>query len=461
MQARIEGSGKKRGLVLAAPSTGSGKTMLALALIHLLKRRGFNISPLKVGPDYIDSAFLEFAAGRPCRNVDGWAMRGGTIAYLLRKSAEAADFLLIESAMGLFDGASLPGLGENLPSRLPPGSGAEIAALTGFPVLLVLSAKGFGHTAAALLHGLASFDPTIYIAGVIFNNVASNRHKAILEAAAKAAKVTALGFIESHESLGLPSRHLGLVQAGEIEDLAHRLPLIAGRVAEAIDLDRLIEIFFAGEEKELPSIPADFSPPPLMAPLGQRIAVAKDRAFAFSYPAILEEWRARGAEIRFFSPLQNEGPGIDSDAIFLPGGYPELYAGALAGNRTFLSRLRDAARRGAVIYGECGGYMVLGRVLIDKEGQGHIMADLLPLETSFKERRLHLGYREGVLLESGPLGQQGVKYRGHEFHYATIVREEGDHGLFRVMDAGCREMGIQGRRQGSVMGSFFHLIDVA
>jgi cobyrinic acid a,c-diamide synthase len=196
-----------------------------------------------------------------------------------------------------------------------------------------------------------------------------------------------------------------------------------------------------------------------LPPLGQRIAVARDVAFAFTYPAMLEGWRSAGAELTLFSPLADEPPAADVDAVFLPGGYPELHAGRLAGNQRFLAGLAAAARGGAVIYGECGGYMVLGRGLVDASGARHAMAGLLPLETSFAERRRQLGYRQARLAAAGPLGKAGAAFRGHEYHYATITEEGAGMPLFAAADADGSDLGTTGRVSERVMGSFLHLVD--
>jgi len=194
-------------------------------------------------------------------------------------------------------------------------------------------------------------------------------------------------------------------------------------------------------------------------PLGQRMAIAQDDAFGFLYPHLTASWRSQGAEILPFSPLADEGPHAIADAIFLPGGYPELHAGKLASNRGFLEGLRDAAARGAVVYGECGGYMVLGEGLIDKAGHRHAMARLLPLETSFERARLHLGYREVRIARDTPLGSAGATFRGHEFHYASIVGEDDTAPLFSAVDAASTTLGGYGCVHERVMGSFVHLID--
>ncbi|MBI3706632.1 MAG: cobyrinate a,c-diamide synthase, partial [Proteobacteria bacterium] len=264
-----------------------------------------------------------------------------------------------------------------------------------------------------------------------------------------------LGCVPRHAALALPERHLGLVQAREHGHLDTLLDRAADAVAPAIDCAGLRAL-----ARPAARTFADETAVPI-PPLGQRIAVACDDAFAFAYPALLDGWRAAGAELSQFSPLADAAPGSDSDAVYLPGGYPELHAGRLAGNTTLLAGLRGAASRGATIYGECGGYMVLGRGLVDAEGRRHAMAGLLPLESSFAWHKLHLGYRRVALAAAGPLGTPGAAYRGHEFHYASVVDEGGGDALFSAVDASGRPLGPVGRRAGRVMGSFVHLIDRA
>ena len=436
-----------KGLIIAAAASGSGKTTVTLALLALLKRRSVAVASCKVGPDYIDPAFHARATGRPCFNLDGWAMRPATLARLVQQATRGAELLIIEGVMGLFDGA---------PSDAPlaPGSTAEIAALTRLPIVLVLRAKGIGATAAALLQGLRHHHPDVRIAGVIFNEVGGERHRAMLAQSAERSGLPVLGYLPAFADIALPSRHLGLVQAAEHESFDRYLDRLAEHFAPHLDLAALSALATA------PTI-VEAKPAPIIPPLGQRIAVADDVAFGFSYAATLLGWRAAGAEIVRFSPLADEAADAVADAIFLPGGYPELHAGRLAANRTFMESLGRAARKGTAIYGECGGYMTLGEGLIDAEGNRHAMAGLLPLVTSFAERKLHLGYRRGTLLAEGPLGTAGRTFRGHEFHYASVVSEGAGESLFEVEDATCRNLGSHGRRQGSVFGSFLHLIDEA
>ncbi|MBC7906591.1 MAG: cobyrinate a,c-diamide synthase [Rhodospirillaceae bacterium] len=433
------------GLILAAPSSGSGKTLATLGLLAHLTRRGVKVASVKVGPDYIDPAFHAAATGRDCFNLDAWAMRPDSVAGLVGQVSAAAELVVCEGVMGLFDGADVAH-GE------PSGSTADLAALTGWPVVLLIDGRGMTGSAAAVLLGFAGLRPDIRIKGVIFNRVSGDKHKRMITEACRRAcpDIEVLGFLPRLDSLMVPSRHLGLVQACEHPDLAAFLSAAAQAVGEHIAVDRLMALARPS------SLNADAAI--LVPPLGQRMAVAQDAAFAFAYPALLDGWRRAGAEISLFSPLADEAP--VGDAVYLPGGYPELHAGRLAGNQRFLGGLRSLAASGAAIFGECGGYMVLGNSLTDADGHAHAMAGLLGLDTSFAQRRLHLGYRQARLVADGPLGAAGQTYRGHEFHYATIVAETGEP-LFAATDAAYTSVGGAGLRAKRVIGSFVHLIDCA
>ncbi|WP_193370238.1 cobyrinate a,c-diamide synthase [Pelagibius marinus] len=443
------------GLLVAAPASGSGKTTLTLALLRCLRNQGRAVASVKTGPDYIDPAFHQAASGRPCFNLDPWAMRPETLAAAVARAGEAAELVLGEGVMGLFDGAPVTDA-----RGLAGGSTAQLAALTGWPVVLVIDCKGMGASVAALAAGFAGFHAAVPLAGVILNNVASPRHEALLRTACEAAGQIVFGAFARDAALARPSRHLGLVQAGEDGDLEDFLEAAAAAVAEQVDVAALCR---AARPARIPGAEAADSAslvPPL-APLGQRIAVAQDLAFAFAYPLLLDAWRRAGAEVSCFSPLADEAPDPAADAVYLPGGYPELHAARLAGNGRFLAGLRAAAGRDAAVYGECGGYMVLGQGLEDAEGRRHAMAGLLPLESSFREPARHLGYRRVCLLANGPLGAGGAAFRAHEFHYARVLGEEGppEKALFEAQAAEGGGDARVGQRQGSVFGSFLHLID--
>ncbi|HVA16059.1 MAG TPA: cobyrinate a,c-diamide synthase [Stellaceae bacterium] len=435
-----------RGAIIAAPRSGSGKTVITLGLLRALRDASLRIAAAKAGPDYIDPTYLAAACGAPCRNLDPWAMRPATLAAQLREMARDADFALCEGAMGLFDGAGTTGA----------GSTADLAALTGWPVILVVDAEGQGASIAALVEGFAHHRRDVRVAGVILNRVAGERHTAILrEALARVLPaVTCLGAMPRTAELALPSRHLGLVPAGERRDLDKFLGTAGALASRHIDCRALAAL-------AMPLPRAKPASDGSLPALGACIAVARDDAFVFTYRATFESWQRAGAALSFFSPLGDEAPPLDCDAVYLPGGYPELFAARLAANRHFLHGLRDAAARGATIYGECGGYMVLGRTLIDAGGASHTMAGLLPLATSFAARKLHLGYRQVMLAGDTPLGAKGMSFRGHEFHYATIVDESGARPLFAASDADGKALGAAGQIAGTVMGSFVHLIDRA
>ena len=431
-------------LVVAAPASGSGKTVVTLGLLRALRRGGLKVGAFKVGPDYIDPAFHAAASGRPCRNLDPWAMRAGTLAANLAAVSADADVVVGEGVMGLFDGASDGS-----------GSTADLAQRLGLPVLLVLDVRGQAASAAASALGFKNFRPEVSVAGLLANRVGGAGHRRLLAGALAATGLPVLGYLPRADGLALPSRHLGLVQAAERADLEAFIERAADLIAANVDLAAV---------RALARAPTPLCPSPALPalpPLGQRIAVARDPAFAFAYEGILEGWRSAGAELLAFSPLADEAPDRGADAVYLPGGYPELHAGRLSGNRRFLDGLADRAGAGAVVYGECGGYMVLGRGLVEADGTRHAMAGLLPLETSFAEPRLHLGYRRIALEADGPLGRARSRFRGHEFHYASVLSEAGTPPLFRTADArGENEVEV-GLRNGLVMGSFLHLIDAA
>jgi cobyrinic acid a,c-diamide synthase len=434
-----------RGLILAAPASGSGKTLVTAGLARHLRRRGLRVATAKAGPDFIDPTFHSAATGKPCLNLDVWGMRPATLAGLVAELQSRADIVLCEGVMGLFDGTGRDG---------EAGSTAELARVTGWPVVLVVDAKGQGASVAALLHGFAGHQPWVPLAGVIFNRISSERHRALLAGAAARhlPGLACLGTLPADPALVLPSRHLGLVPAGENSDADAVIERCAAHIGASVDVGRLLSL----ARGSVLAAPARAVP---MPPLGRRIAVARDEAFRFAYHTLLEAWRSDGADLTFFSPLADEPPDADADAVYLPGGYPELWADRLASAGAFMTGLRRAAVNGVVIYGECGGYMVLGDALIDREGHSRRMSGLLPLVTSFAERRLHLGYRRAILRIGTPLGAAGTVFRGHEFHYATITRQGAGTPLFSVFDAADEHLGAYGLRQGSVFGSFLHLID--
>lgn len=430
------------GFIVSAHRSGAGKTTVTLAILSALRRHELTVQAAKVGPDYIDPAFHHAATGRPSFNLDSWAMAPALIDALVQRGGTGADLLVIEGAMGLFDG--IPG-----PPR-QTGASADLAARLGLPVLLIIDVSGQSQSAAALARGFASHDPEVVIGGIVLNRVGSERHLRLVTDAIDTLSIPILGAIPRDADLTLPERHLGLVQAGEHDDLAQRLGHLADIAKRHLDLEAIRRLAVPPHlSAGAPTIP--------IAPPGQRIALAQDAAFTFVYPHVVDGWREAGAEITIFSPLADEGPPEPCDACWLPGGYPELHAGRLAAAERFRASLaRFASTR--PVHGECGGYMVLGESLVDGDGVSHRMAGLLGHATSFASPKLHLGYREARLLDASPLGEARTRFRGHEFHYAALVDEGGDQPLCELADGEGRRIGASGGRRGSVTGTFFHAI---
>lgn len=432
-------------VIVAAHRSGAGKTTVTLALLAGLRQRELKVQAAKCGPDYIDPAFHAAATGRDSVNLDSWAMPSALLDGLMGDATTGCDIAVIEGVMGLFDGLG-GATGHS-------GSTADLAARYDLPVILVIDASGQSQSAAALLRGFASHDPAVRIAGVILNRVGSARHTRLLSQAIDGLQIPILGVLPREDAVALPSRHLGLVQAAEHGDLGARLDALAQLAARHLDLDAIVSC-------AAPPRLADEAPPAALPPPGMRIALAQDAAFTFLYPHILQGWRRQGAEIVPFSPFADEGPDASCDACWLPGGYPELHAGTLAAAQTFKTQLAAFAQTRPV-HGECGGYMVLGRGLVDADGMRHEMTNLLGHATSFAHRKLHLGYREARLLSDSVLGKDGVVVRGHEFHYASAIASGSDAPLAQMFDGEGVALGPNGGRRGHVTGAFFHAIATA
>ncbi len=432
-----------RGLLVAAPRSGSGKTVVSLGLMRALTQRGYAVAGAKCGPDYIDPAFHEVATGRASLNLDSWAMSPSLLQALAAATAGGASHVLVEAHMGLFDG--VPG------DAGMTGSSADIAAVLGLPVILVLDVSGQSQSAGAVALGCATFDRRLTVAGVILNKCGSERHIRLASQAIVQAGLPVVGAIPRTEGLSMMERHLGLVQAREVGSLDARLDHLAAIVARHVDVDRLAALAAPLQIRAAGAVP------PALAPPGQRIALADDAAFSFIYPHVLNGWRAAGAEISTFSPLKGEAPPDDCDVCWLPGGYPELYAAELSQRTGFLEAVRRFSATRPV-HGECGGYMVLGEALETADGATHRMAGLLGHATSFAKRKLHLGYRDLTLHSDGALGPGGTRVRGHEFHYASVTAAGQDAPFATATDAYGNDLGGVGGRRGHVSGSFFHAI---
>lgn len=436
--------GLKR-IVIAAPSSGSGKTTVTLGVMAALRRRGLKVAPFKVGPDFIDPGYHRLATGVPSVNLDGWICAPRFLRESFLHHAAASDIAVIEGAMGLFDG--IDGVSES-------GSSAQVAKELSAPVVLVVDARSQARSAAALVHGFASFDPALRLAGVIFNNVASENHERILREALGAAVpgVRVLGCLPKDPALAIPSRHLGLVTAEDnpLSDafLDHLIAVVEGH----LNLDALLGL----EADELLEDEAPSAGSLAASQDRVKIAVARDAAFCFVYQDNLRLLENGGAELCYFSPLADESLPQDIGGIYLPGGYPELFAQRLAANEPMKELIRQAVEGGMPVYAECGGFIYLTRG-VAAEGETHAFTGIFPVETRMLPRRKALGYREVELLEDCTLGRKGSIARGHEFHYSEMG-EMPPHveRLYRVTRKGV-ELAPEGYRYKNCLASYIHL----
>jgi len=431
-----------RGLVIAGTQSGVGKTTVTLGLLAALRRRGLVVQPFKVGPDFIDPGHHTRAAGRISRNLDGWMLSRETNEALFRHQARDADVAVVEGVMGLFDGYD--GLSE-------AGSTAQMAKWLGLPVLLVVDARSMARSAAALVHGFASFDPELTMAGVIFNRIGSATHLEYLQQAMLPLKgVRCFGGLPRDQEMAIPERHLGLATTEDhpLEDAY--LNHLADWLEAHLDLDGLF--------KALPLLDLPEEPTPEAAPTTVRLGVARDRAFCFYYPENLELLAESGAELVPFSPLNDRELPTGLHGIYLGGGYPELYAAQLAANSGMRQAIRACAAAGFPIYAECGGLMYLAREIRDLEGQGHPMAGVFPFTVRMLPRLKALGYREVTLAATGLLGPAGIKARGHEFHYSEMEGEPiGVPRIYRLTSRKGGEAVAEGYCEHNVLASYVHL----
>ena len=449
-----------KSIIIAAPHSGSGKTTVTIGIMECLRRRGLTVAPFKVGPDFIDPGYHRLVCGRPSVNLDGWMCGPGVVRETFARHTRGADIAVIEGVMGLFDG--IGGLSDE-------GSTAQIARLIGAPVLLVVDAKGLARSAAAIVRGFAGFDPEVRLAGVIFNGVASENHGRILRDAVESAapEVRVLGCIPRDERLQIPSRHLGLVTAEGNPLPAEFLDHLVAVVRESVDLGMLWGVAIPhGAPDPLPLAGAKERPAPPV-----RIAVARDAAFCFVYEDNLRLLEEAGAEVVPFSPLVDAALPPDIAGIYLPGGYPELFADTLAANGGMRDEVRRAIEGEMPVYAECGGFIYLTRGVESPhphplspgergaEGgvRGHDFVGIFPVATRMLPRRKALGYREVELAADGILGPAGTVARGHEFHYSEMEEMPQEvERTFRLHRGGV-DLGSEGYRYRNCLASYVHL----
>jgi len=413
--------------IIAAPTSNSGKTTLTLGLLRALELRGLNTQPFKVGPDYIDPKFHEIASGKPGVNLDLFMMDTEDIQSTYAQFCTNASVACVEGVMGLFDGA-----------RKSEGSTAELSKVLDLPIILVVDAKAVAYSVAPLLYGFKHFDPELNIAGVIFNRVNTKSHYQFLEEACSDVNIPALGHLPFIPEAEIPSRHLGL-SIDKIEAYDSTINRVAEELEKHVDLDRLLQI----TTKDIP-FKSDHLNPVIKRDL--KISIAQDEGFNFTYIQNIELLKTLG-EVTFFSPLKdNKLP--ESDFVYLPGGYPECFTQQLSENTTMLKSIKDYAQAGGRILAECGGMMYLGKSIIDQSGKAFPMVNVFDFDTSLEQMKLTLGYRT--------IQFNDFEWKGHEFHYSTLLNDNKLNSQATVFSAREKEVPTKVFRYKNVWASYIH-----
>lgn len=431
-----------KGFVVAGPASGVGKTTVTLALMAALRRRRLQVQPFKCGPDFIDAGYHTRACDRPSRNLDGWMLSADRNRDIVCCSAAGADVCVVEGVMGLFDGAN---------GKSEVGSTAEMAKLLELPVVLVVDASSVARSVAALVHGFETFDPKVRILGVIFNKVAGPTHYDMLrDAVESACGAASLGYLPRDERIQVPERYLGLFTAGEDLLPDSRLALLAEIAEGHIDLKKLLESA------------ANFGAPPTAGHSAKtsprvRVGLARDRAFCFYYEDNLDALRAAGAEILQFSPLKDTALPAGLDALYVGGGYPELYADQLSTNQGMIASVKKFAHEGGAVYAECGGLMYLAKKIMTRDGKAFPMAGILPLTVQMTDRLVNFGYAEVCLTADCLWGAAGTRARGHSFHCSTITECDPMDQTYSVSYTLSRREEMEGFHIKNVLASYIHL----
>lgn len=428
-------------IVVSAPHRSSGKTTLSIGLCAALAKSGMVVQPFKKGPDFIDPMWLTAAAGRDCRNLDLFMMGETAILTSFQRGATGADFSLVEGNMGLYDSTDLEG----------KGSTADMARSLKAPIILVVSTRNLTRSVAPLLLGFQQFEPDIDIAGVILNKVSGPRHESKLRAAIERyTDLEVLGAVRRRPEAGIIQRHLGLKPAREELGAAAVIDTIAAIIADAVDLDRIREIAAAAPPLAPLQLPELQVPTPTI-----RLGVAQDQAFTFYYPENFEALQAAGAQLVPFSPLaDSELPEVDG--LFIGGGFPEVFMAELEANSRLRGAIRGAIERNMPVYAECGGLMYLSRAM-SWQGRSREMVGALPCDIVMHEKPRGHGYMKLQATGAGDWFSQGLKLKGHEFHYSEVVNLGEVQFAYRVE----RGSGVDGEHDGilyrNVLASYTHL----
>jgi cobyrinic acid a,c-diamide synthase len=435
-----------KGFLIAGTASGVGKTTVTLAITAALRRRGYGVQAFKGGPDFLDTGHHSRISGRVARNLDTWMLDADTNREVLRHASQGADVLLVEGMMGLFDGKD---------GTTERGSSAEIAKLLQLPVVLVLDAGKTARSIAAIVLGFERFDPALRLAGVILNRVAGERHFGMLQAAIHASCSTpVLGWLPREAAIAIPERHLGLHTAEESlggAALDALVDTLAATAERSLDVPRLLQLQCGLE------MSASATTPDSLARDRIRIGVARDAAFSFYYEDNFDLLEQHGATLVPFSPMRDACLPPHLDALYLGGGYPELYTPQISGNAAMLSSIRDFCHSGRPVYAECGGMILLSRQIALRDGTAYPLAAVLPLDIEMTERPVDFGYVTVVLTRDCLLGSAGALIRGHSFHYSRIAYAPAMDRNYRVTYSLSGRIESEGYRLGNVLASYMHL----
>jgi cobyrinic acid a,c-diamide synthase len=431
-----------RAIVIAGTTSGVGKTTVATGLMGALRQRGLKVQPFKSGPDYIDPSYHSWVTGEASRNLDTWLLSHDAVLELFTRAMQGKDIAVIEGVMGLYDGHS---------SLDEEGSTAELAKLLRAPVILVVDSRKGARSLAAIVSGYKAFDPALNLSGVVLNGIGSDEHlRFCREAIEHYTAMPVLGYLPRRDNLSLPERHLGLIPTVEGPAGEEFLKSLVEQCRATINIPQILQL---SEQASVPEAePALFpiTPKPALA----RIAVARDKAFSFYYQDSLDLLEAWGAELIFFSPLQDTRLPQGIAGLYIGGGFPELYAAELAANEPIRREIKIVAERGMPIYAECGGLMYLGRSIRNLEGKEYPMVGAIPVSSQIDSPRLSLGYRTVQALGDGPLLRQGEIVRGHEFHWSVLNKDANTLNAYCVIDKGKR---MEGFHSMNLLASYIHL----
>jgi cobyrinic acid a,c-diamide synthase len=434
-----------KSLVIASPHSGSGKTTVSIGIMSALKKRGLKIQPFKVGPDFIDPGYHAAVCGVPSINLDGWMLDKSYNIKTFLHHSKGKDVSIIEGVMGLYDGCD---------GKSEDGSTAQIAKWLNSPVILVIDARSMARSAGALVYGFEGFDEKVTIAGVILNRVGSSKHYSYLkDAIEEKCRAKVVGYLPKDASIEIPERHLGLITAKENVLEKEFIEKIADLMENYIDLDEIMKIALPIDSKDF-SIAQDKN----SSAISVRVGVAYDEAFCFYYQDNFDILRQMGAEIVYFSPLRDSSLPEELDAIYLGGGYPELFARELESNQLLRKEIKSFAENGGIIYAECGGLMYLGKAVKDFDNNYIEMVEVFPFTTKMERRLNALGYYTVETTKDTILSKKGEVMRGHQFRYSSMDEIPSSLGkVYKIRKGTSDEVSKEGFAFKNVLASYVHL----